>query len=212
MQNILFDLDGTLTNPETGILNCIEYALNRLGMPIPARESMKKYIGPPLRDSFKELLNTECENRASEAVMVYRERFSDVGKFENQPYKGITETLDKLKQDGHSLYICTSKPTVFARQIAEHFGFASFFSEIHGSNLDGSLVDKTELIRHILKTYNIQPENCSMIGDRSYDINGAVNNNVTPYGVSYGFGKEGELKKARTIFKSPYEIAAYQKW
>lgn len=209
MQNILFDLDGTLTDPQEGILSCIEYALDKLGSDIPERKHLKKYIGPSLWESFKEMLKTDCHERANEAVMIYRERFSAEGKFENTPYEGIYETLSSLKDKGFNLYICTAKPAVFAREIAEHFKFSHFFKEIYGSGLDGSMVDKTELIAHILKTEKIDPAYSVMIGDRQYDIKGALNNSLSPFGVSYGFGSEEELKEAVRIFDSPPEISSY---
>ncbi|PLX68254.1 MAG: HAD family hydrolase [Denitrovibrio sp.] len=209
MQNILFDLDGTLTDPQEGILGCIEYALIKLGFDTPHRDHLKKYIGPSLWESFKEMLNTDSDEQADEAVMVYRERFSKEGKFENKPYDGIHDTLNTLKSRGYTLYICTSKPAVFAKEIAEHFEFAGFFKEIYGSQMDGSLVDKTQLIAHIIQEEKINPERSVMIGDRKYDIIGAKNNKLTPYGVSYGFGSIDELKDARHIFDSPKCIADF---
>lgn len=211
MKNILFDLDGTLTDPQDGILNCIEYALNKLGAPVPERNSLKKYIGPSLWESFMELLSTDSRERADEGVTAYRERFSTVGKFENTPYEGVHSMLGSLQSSGYSLYICTSKPAVFAKQIAEHFEFAEYFTEIHGSRLDGSLVDKTELIAHIISTENLKKEKTIMIGDRKYDIEGAVNNGVTAYGVSYGFGSPDEFLKALQVFHSPADIGDYFK-
>lgn len=209
MKNILFDLDGTLTDPQEGILGCIEYALDRLGANIPHRDHLKKYIGPSLWESFKEMLNTDSDERADEAVMIYRERFSTEGKFENSPYEGIHETLQQLSDYGYNLFICTSKPGVFARDIAEHFKFAQYFKEIYGSRLDGSLVDKTELIAHIIKTEGLAPEKSVMIGDRKYDILGAKNNGLSPYGVSYGFGTAEELKDAVCVFNTPKCIAKF---
>lgn len=209
MKNILFDLDGTLTNPQEGILNCIRYALEKLDAPIPPESTLVKYIGPSLWESFKEMLNTDSHEKANEGVMIYRERFSTVGKFENNPYDGIHDTLDSLKSKGYNLYICTSKPRVFAKEIAEHFKLAPYFSEIYGSNLDGSLVDKSQLIAHILTNEKLAPDESVMIGDRKYDITGAINNGLKPYGVSYGFGSEEELKEAVQIFHKPISISEY---
>jgi phosphoglycolate phosphatase len=209
MKNILFDLDGTLTNPREGILNCIRYALDKLNVAAPPESSLLKYIGPSLWESFKEMLHTDSEEKANEGVMLYRERFSTVGKFENTPYSGIHETLKTLRSKGYTLYICTSKPSVFAKEIAEHFKFASFFKEIYGSNLDGSLVDKTQLIAHILHAEQLDPSESIMIGDRKYDLIGARNNSLKPYGVSYGFGSGEELKDAEYVFNAPIKIASY---
>jgi len=209
MKNILFDLDGTITDPAEGILNCIQYALDKLKVTAPPRGAMKQYIGPPLWESFKEMLNTDSDEEAHNAVMIYRERFSKEGMFENVPYDGIFETLDSLKSAGYSLYICTSKPMVFAKQIAEHFDFAKYFDKIYGSNLDGSLIEKTVLISHILSTENVQPESAVMIGDRKYDIIGAKNNKVAPYGVSYGYGNDDEMRDALKVFHTPLSISDF---
>lgn len=209
MKNILFDLDGTLTDPEEGILNCIEYALEKLGAPVPERSGLKKYIGPPLWESFMELLGTDSREEANRAVLTYRERFTKEGMFENRPYDGMHEMLGELRGAGFNLYVCTSKPGVFARQIAEHFSFDGYFNNIYGSGLDGSMVEKSDLIAHILTTESIKPGDAGMIGDRRYDINGALNNNVSPYGVSYGFGIGDELKDALRIFDSPLAISSF---
>ena len=209
MNNILFDLDGTLTDPQEGILGCIEHALTKLNAPIPPRTQLTKYIGPSLWESFKEMLNTDSDEKAQEAVLLYRERFSTVGLYENSPYEGIHETLENLSGSGRTLFICTSKPGVYARQIAEHFGFAKYFKEIYGSRLDGTLVDKTKLIAHILKTETLAPAQTAMVGDRKYDINGAVNNSLTPFGVSYGFGSAEELADAVCIFDTPKCISKH---
>ncbi|ADD67687.1 Haloacid dehalogenase domain protein hydrolase [Denitrovibrio acetiphilus DSM 12809] len=209
MKNILFDLDGTLTDPHEGIIKSIKYALDKLNAPIPSHNKLKKYIGPPLWESFKEMLNTDSDAEANKGVMLYRERFSTKGLFENQPYDGIDTALSYLNNKGYALYICTSKPQVFAKQIAEYFGFDHYFKGIYGSNLDGSLVDKSHLISHILQKENLLSVNSSMIGDRRYDIQGACNNKVTPYGVSYGFGSPDELKDAVRIFNTPVEITEH---
>jgi phosphoglycolate phosphatase len=209
MKNILFDLDGTITDPQEGILNCIEYALEKLKVEKPERSSLKKYIGPPLWESFKEMLDTESFEEANNAVMLYRERFSDVGMFENKPYEGIHETLDKLCSKGYTLYICTSKPGVFAKKIAEHFKFAHYFKHIYGSLLDGSLVDKDKLIAHIISEEDIVPADSAMIGDRKYDIEGALANSLNPYAVNYGYGCEEEHKKALKIFESTKDISDF---
>lgn len=207
MKNILFDLDGTLTDPQEGIINCIQYALDRLSVQSPPRETMKKYIGPSLWDSFMELLSTENRDEAFEAVKIYRERFSSEGMFENRVYDGIHTALNELTSSGYELYICTSKPEVFAEQIAEHFGLADFFTKIYGSRLDGTLVEKTDLIAHILACESLLPEETAMIGDRKYDIKGALNNRLSPFGVSYGFGSPEELKDAIQIFATPALIS-----
>jgi len=209
MKNILFDLDGTLTDPQEGIFNCIEYALEKMGAEKPPRISLKKYIGPSLWESFKEMLATENDDLATKAVLTYRERFSTVGKFENLPYEGIHQSLENLQNAGFNLYICTSKPDVFAKDIADHFEFSKYFKQIYGSMLDGTMVDKTELIAHIIKTENLSAVETAMIGDRKYDILGGINNKLHPYGVSYGFGMTNELRGALKVFDTPIEISEH---
>jgi len=208
IKNILFDLDGTLTDPQEGILNCIEYALEKLNVEKPERKSMLKYIGPSLWESFKEMLNTDKQEEADKAVQLYRERFSSIGKLENKPYDGIFELLEEL-QKGYTLYICTSKPEIYASQIAEHFGFAKYFKKVYGSMLDGSLVDKKLLIAHILDSEKISNDSTVMIGDRIYDIEGAKSNGLKAFAVSYGYGCESEHSDAEKVFNSTDEIKGY---
>lgn len=196
MHNILFDLDGTLTDSSLGITRCVQYALDRLGRPVPEAEDLLFCIGPPLIDSFTALLPGEPRTLAREAVALYRERFDRVGKFENQVYAEIPEALETLFEQGFSLILATSKPEIFARQILEHFGLSPFFSGIYGSRLDGSLCDKGELIGHILQTENLRKTMTIMVGDRMHDMIGARSCKIAGIGVTYGFGSETELREA----------------
>ncbi len=207
--NILFDLDGTLTDPSEGITGCIEYALNRLNVPCPPREQLKKYIGPPLWQAFAELLNTTDKAEAENGVCIYRERFSTIGLFENTLYEGITDALEAITAAGHTLFICTSKPKVFADKIADRFGLSPFFKQIYGSELDGKHVEKDMLIAHLLNTEGLDTGKTVMIGDRIYDIKGALANGIKGYGVTYGFGEREEFDGAAGIFSNPAEIAAF---
>ena len=191
-----FDLDGTLTNPFQGITRCIQHALEKLGREVPEAGELKWCIGPPLHATFLKLLNTDDKQVGDEALRLYRERFSTVGLFENEVYEGVVECLERLEKRGIEMRVATAKPTVYARRIVEHFEIARFFQEVHGSELDGRLTDKSELIAHILRENSaIDPGSSVMIGDRSHDMIGAVNNGVTAFGVGWGFGSQEELEE-----------------
>lgn len=194
--HLLFDLDGTLTDPFPGITGCIQHALVGLGRPRPSAESLRWCIGPPLRESFATLLGPENAHRADAALAKYRERFGSVGLFENEPYPEIKHALAKLHQCGHSLRVATSKPTVFAERIVEHFGLKQYFHSIDGSELDGARSDKAILIAHILKRDAIRPGDAVMIGDREHDMIGARQNGVAGLGVLWGYGSREELEGA----------------
>jgi len=199
MRTVFFDLDGTLTDPKPGIVRSIQYALGRLGRSVPEEEALLWCIGPPLRSSFVELLGGETE--ADRAVELYRERFGDVGLFENHVYPGIPSLLRALGSAGWTVHVATSKPHVYARRIVEHFELMPYFGEIFGSELSGERTDKTELLAHALRESGAPASHSVMIGDRSHDIIGAVGNGVEGVGVLYGYGSREELIRAgaRTI-------------
>ena len=195
--NLLFDLDGTLTNPEQGITGCILYALERLGQrPLPSRESLRWCIGPPLHDSFAKLLDTSDQTRIRRGIELYRERFTDVGIFENELYAEIPEALHQLCLSGHQLWVATSKPWVYARRIVEYFGLSDHFHVVYGSELSGVNTGKANLIADILRIEQLEFEKTVMIGDRSHDIAGGLANGLRTIGVTWGFGSEAELKSA----------------
>ncbi len=206
--NLLFDLDGTLTDPFTGITKCILYACDKLGRRCPREESLRWCIGPPLRDSFAKLLASDDAALIEKAVALYRDRFGTVGLFENEVYDGIPKMLTALQKEGHTLYVATSKPTVFARKIIDHFGLQHFFRRIYGSELDGIRGDKTSLIAHILKTELFAPSEAAMIGDREHDMIGAKENGMAGFGVLWGYGTKAELEKsgACAFFRIPHEL------
>jgi phosphoglycolate phosphatase len=206
--NLLFDLDGTLTDPFIGITECISYALNMLGRKLPPRESLHWCIGPPLKDSFAKLLASDEDALAEKAVAFYRERFSTVGLFENEVYNGIPEVLEALQKNGHTLYVATSKPAIYAERIIDHFGLQRYFKCIFGSELDGTRSDKTSLITHILQAELIDPSETSMIGDRKHDMIGAKENDIYGFGVLWGYGTKDELENsgAQAFFKNPREL------
>lgn len=192
--NLLFDLDGTLTDPFHGITRCISHALLELGRTAPPQVDLRWCIGPPLKSSFAKLLASDDDRLTEEAVAIYRERFGTVGLFENNVYEGIPEALEALQGMGHRLYVATSKPTVYAKQIVEHFGLQPYFRAVHGSELDGTRSDKTVLIAHILKREAIAPSETRMVGDREHDMIGAKANGVCGIGVLWGYGTQAELE------------------
>jgi phosphoglycolate phosphatase len=192
--HLLFDLDGTLTDPKQGIVACIRHALSRMDVEISADIKLESYIGPPLRDTFRSLCGDDSDVEV--AVAFYRERFSTIGLFENLVYDGIPLCLEQLRARADTIHLATSKPTIYAKQIIQHFGLERYFDVIYGSELDGRLGDKTELINHILKREKLDAANTVMIGDRSFDVVGARNNNVRAIGVLWGYGSEAELDLA----------------
>jgi phosphoglycolate phosphatase len=192
--NVLFDLDGTLTDPREGIVACIQHALASLLRPVPDESALLKFIGPPLRDCFRELLGSDDGVEA--AVAAYRDRFRAVGMLENAVYEGIPEALATLRTRGARLYVATSKPRVFAERILEHFDLAKHFTATYGSELDGTRSDKRELIAHVLAESRLSPHSTVMVGDRSHDVLGARANAVLPVGVLWGYGSREELTAA----------------
>lgn len=197
--HLLFDLDGTLTDPKTGIVNCFRYALEELGVSCPPDHELQTYIGPPLFYTFHTILNTDDRSVVDEAIAHYRKRFSSEGIYENKLYDGIPEVLETLCSASATLYLATSKAEVFARRIVEHFGLGTFFRALYGSGLDGTRGEKTELIAWILEQENLSPEDCRMIGDRKHDAIGALANGVTPHGVLWGYGDAEELNAAGCV-------------
>lgn len=192
-KNILFDLDGTLTDPGLGITNSVAYSLSKLGIDVPNRESLYKFIGPPLIDSYMEFYGFN-EEKADLGVKYYREYFSTKGIFENEVYPGIDNLLHSLKSVGKTLLLATSKPEVFAVRIMEHFDLIQYFDFVCGSTLDKSRNTKTDVIAYALKSADISLlDECIMIGDRKHDIIGAKYNKIKSIGVLYGYGTKDEL-------------------
>jgi phosphoglycolate phosphatase len=195
LHSILFDLDGTLTDPKEGITKCVEYALGKFGIEVEHPDLLIPYIGPPLYDSFIEIQGFTAE-AALQAVDYYRERYRTLGMFENSVIPGIPELLEKLRDMGFSLYVATSKPTVFAEEILRHYGLDGFFRFTAGSNLDGTRARKREVIQYVLEENSIPAAQALMIGDREHDIIGAAGCGVTSVGVLFGYGSEEELSAA----------------
>src|SRR5262245_1975179 len=171
MWHVFLDLDGTLTDPKDGIVRSIQYALHKLGVEVPAEAQLVKFIGPPLRDSFLEL--TGSENLIEEAVRFYRERFAEVGLFENTVYPGVEQLLQRITAQDWTPYVVTVKPTVYARRIVEHFGLHGYFHAVYGSELDGRFSRKEEIIASIFDIESIQGNTVVMVGDRLHDVQAA---------------------------------------
>lgn len=191
---ILFDLDGTLTDPMVGITKSFQYALAKFDIKIEDYTTLAYVIGPPLLESFKDSFDF-TESDSKQAVLYFREYFSTKGMYENVVYAGVEVMLKKLVDRNIHLILATSKSTYFSKKIMEHFSLDQYFDHIVGSNLDGTKSDKTEIIKDIIDTYHIDIKETVMVGDRKHDLIGANNCEIDCIGVSYGFGGRQELEK-----------------
>jgi phosphoglycolate phosphatase len=192
----LFDLDGTLSDPKLGITRCLRYALDRLGVACPDDDAIAARIGPPLRKTFAALLETSDAGRVEDAMRIFRERYATVGLFENELYDGVPEMLDAASRVSSAMFVATSKPTVYAARIVEHFGLTRYFRRVYGAELDGRFDDKVDLLRHLLAEERVPPVAAAMIGDRSIDVLAARANGVRSVGVRWGYGSRDELVEA----------------
>ncbi|MGE6346111.1 HAD family hydrolase [Bacillus mycoides] len=207
----LFDLDGTLTDPKEGIINAVLYVLEKMGIEEVNISELDSFIGPPIQQSFADRYNMN-EIEVERAVFYFREYLKQSGLLENKVYDGIGALLQELKDAGNRLFVATSKPTVFAKQVIEHFQLTSFFEETVGSNLDGTRIKKEEIIAHILQiNEELQKEEMVMIGDRKHDVIGANSNGIASIGVLYGYGNENELSDAGAshIVKDVEELQSF---
>ncbi len=197
---ILFDLDGTLTESGEGITKSVQYALEKLGKPVPPLEELRVFVGPPLMEQFMKYADLD-EEGARLAVKYYRERYSTVGIFENRPYPGVEEMLAELRAKGYSLAVASSKPERFVLQILEHFQLSDYFDEIVGSEMDGRRTSKTEVIEEALARLNLSEhrEQVVMVGDKEHDVLGARACKIPCIAVSYGYGTEEELLEAKPL-------------
>lgn len=211
---LLFDLDGTLTDPKEGICTCVQYALASFGIEEPDLDKLEPFIGPPLKDSFMEFYNMS-EEQAEAAVEKYRERFRDKGIFENSLYDGVPQMLQALNSRGMFLAVASSKPTVFVEQILEHFNIKKYFKVVVGSELDGTRVNKDEIVEEALKQLfgdkPVEKNKVYMIGDRKFDVEGAKAMGVDSVGVTYGYGGMEELREAKAdyIVRSVEELQRF---
>lgn len=206
-ETILFDLDGTLTDPGLGITNSVMYALRELGYALPPRQELYKFIGPPLLDSFRDFYGMTGEE-AEEAVRLYRVYFKPKGMLENRVYEGIPELLERLHRAGKRLVLATSKPEEFARAIMAHFGLDAWVPRIAGATMDTSRNSKGRVIAYAMKEFDIDPANAVMVGDREHDVLGARENGLRTIGVTFGYGSREELLTAGAIAvaDSPEEL------
>ncbi len=193
---VLFDLDGTLTDPGVGITKSVEYALNRYGITVKDRAELYPFIGPPLVDSFMKYYGFPKE-KALEAVEVYREYFRETGLFENEVYPGVPELLKTLKHRGKILLIASSKPEVFVKRILEHFDLLQYFDFAGGALMNETRSTKTEVLTYVLNETGTDPKTAILVGDRKFDVNGAHDLGLDAMGVTYGYGSEEELTAAR---------------
>lgn len=193
---ILFDLDGTVTDPGIGITNSVMHALRKFGIIEEDRSRLYKFIGPPLADSFRQFYEFS-EEETARGIEYYREYFTDKGIFENEVYEGMEELLAVLNRQGRKLIIATSKPEVFAERILEHFHLDSYFSFVAGATMDEKRVKKAEVIAYALESCGISDlSGVLMIGDRKHDVIGAHEAGVDVMGVLHGYGSREELEKA----------------
>lgn len=203
---ILFDLDGTLTNPKEGITRCVQHALRHFGIERECDE-LVCFIGPPLKEQFMEYASL-TEEEGVKAVEVYRERFAPIGLFENKIYDGVLEMLTQLKSQGKIIAVATSKPAVFAERICEKYGITPYLSHLSGSELDGRNTDKALVIKNAMESLGADASETVMVGDRIHDCEGAAKNGIGCIGVSYGYAAEGELERGGVIdiAHSPKEL------
>ena len=190
---ILFDLDGTLTDSGEGIMNCAELALRHFGLPVPDRQTLREFVGPPLDATF--IRFGVPEDKTDEAIAVYRSRYVTIGLFENFPYPGIEDALLALQSQGHRLFVATSKPEGLSIQILEHFGLAQYFEKICGATVDGTRSSKVDVIDYLLKQSGHLSKTV-MVGDTIYDVIGAAKHGIETIGVSWGYGNVLDIEKA----------------
>ena len=205
--HVFLDLDGTLTDPKIGITNSIRYSMAKMDSPLPKSLDLDWTIGPSLWYSFKEL--GLGANDTEKAISYYRERYTDIGLFENHVYEGIPEALQMLKENNVSMYLMTSKPHNYAKKITAHFNLSKFLTYEFGSELNGKNTDKADLLKEALNHFKLQPEDTIMVGDRKFDIVGANKNSIKTIAVLWGYGSVDELEKEKPNFfaKTPNNLA-----
>lgn len=193
IDTVLFDLDGTIADSFEGISDSILYALDKLGVPAPPRDSLKSFVGPPLFDEFRRRFAMD-DDTAREAVRLYREYYPKKGIYEQSPINGAEELLRTLRDRGITVCLATSKPQEYAEKILEFFKFENYFDNITGATFDGKISAKADVIALALRQTGAKPENTLMVGDRFYDVEGAHACKVRCVGVLCGFGSRAELE------------------
>jgi phosphoglycolate phosphatase len=205
---LLLDLDGTLSDNYTGIAASIRHALARLDACDPGDAELRRCVGPPLRETFARLIVGADTGRVEQAIDAYRERYSVLGWQENVAYPGIGAALETLAAQGTRLFVCTSKPEVFATRIVAHFGFDALIERVYGADLAGKLDDKRKLLAHLIGSESLDPSRCTMVGDRHHDIRAAHANGVRAAGVLWGYGSREELTGADRLLEEPAQLAS----
>ena len=195
-KSILFDLDGTLTDSGEGIMKCAVYALAHYGIDAPSEEQLRTFVGPPLTETFARF--GVPLDKLAEAVEIYRKRYIPIGRFENHPYTGVRELLEQLRNDGHKLYVATSKPEWMSIEILKHFDLEKYFDIICGAATDFSRNTKEAVITHLLSQCDAQ-SNAVMVGDTAYDVIGAKAHNIPCIGVAWGYGSIADMENAGAI-------------
>jgi len=206
---LLFDLDGTLTDPKPGIVGCIRFALDQLAIACPGDVVLAGFIGPPLRETFASLLGTAEADPIEQAMALYRLRFAKTGLYQNQVYDGVRTMLERAAVSAAAMYVATSKPAIYADRIVKHFGLDQHFRKVYGAELDGRFDDKAELLAHLLATEGVSPDSAVMIGDRANDVRAAKANGLRAIGVLWGYGSERELIDAGAdmLCRTPNDLA-----
>lgn len=210
VKNILFDLDGTLTESAPGITNSLKHAQERLGMPVSETEELLKFVGPPLLPMFQSEWGLD-EETAKQALVYYREYFTVQGLFENAVYPGVYDMLERLKNAGAKLYVATSKPEPLTERILEHFDLRKYFDGVAGSLMNETRTTKAEVIAYALEHFGLDASETVMVGDRRHDVEGAAENGIPTVGVLYGYGDEAELMDACAVrlCDTAEEVAEY---
>ena len=212
LTTVFFDLDGTLTDSCGGIFAGVAHAMTALGHPTKACDVSRAWIGPPLYDCFRSIYGFD-DATAREGVRLYREYYGREGLFVNEVYGGVVEMLDRLQAAGLRLCLATGKPHEYARRIVAHFGLDAALAAVYGAEFDGTRGDKAELLAYALEREGLSPAECAMVGDRRYDIEGALAVGLTPVGALWGYGSREELLTAgcpaAALAKTPAEVADY---
>ena len=195
-KSVIFDLDGTLTDSGEGITKCVRLALEHFGIPVKNLDDLRFFVGPPLRDSFVKA--GVPEDKVEEAIAVYRSRYTNVGLFENTPYSGIRELLEKLTALGYRLFVATSKPEEMAVRVLKKFDLFRYFESVCGATMDKSRDSKSAVIAYLLAECS-NGENAIMVGDTAFDVIGAAEHKIPTNGVSWGYGNAEEMKAAGAV-------------
>ena len=206
-KTIIFDLDGTLTDSAEGITNSVKLVMSHFNIPIPGMDILRTFVGPPLHDMF--VKHGVPEDQVEEAIAIFRSRYTTIGKYENTPYPGVFELLQKLKKHGHTLYVATSKPEPQAKDILKHFHLAPYFDCICGASLDRSRITKEEVLRYLLDM-SPDPGETVMVGDTVYDVVGASALGIPTVGVTWGYGAAADMSTAGAIAIADTMEALYE--